>query len=545
MKKNNFLYMLTFLKLYIIPYSIGLLIISSYYLITDTFTGKIYSIIISTDTLPNLFEKLMELLIYIGIIMLLFSIGMAIFNYSIAYANKNIRYSIIHVFEYMSIEEYSKKHSGDWLTIFNKDVDQAINVYRQQARQVLSAIISSVGGLYILSTKNTIFTLFTIIIGLSCMILGISRIRIMKRISVLLRKEVQSISIQISNVIQGANEINFYQMGNLVKKWFKKSISTLTAHNLKLAHTQMWVGALSQLGTAFCYSISLIFGLYLVSIKNMSLSLMMECWPISLGVALGFQEFGFFSTSFQPISVSISSIRELLSTPLERGGKLQKIDTSKLPISFQNVSFCYGDQEILSNLNFEIHTGEKIAIVGKSGSGKSTIIKLLLRMYDIKNGSIKVFGHDITDYELHYLRSLFSYVPQDCPILSGSIYENIQLGTYKSEKYNIIKAATDANANEFIEKLPDGYQTIIGKNELQLSGGEKQRLAIARAFFRNSPIFLLDEASSALDNLNERKLIDILSKSKQTMIIITHRPALLEIVDKVITLENGHVILSE
>lgn len=216
-------------------------------------------------------------------------------------------------------------------------------------------------------------------------------------------------------------------------------------------------------------------------------------------------------------------------------------------IAFNQVEFNYPsrpDLRILNNVNLKIQSGQKIALVGASGGGKSTIVKLLLRFYALQAGNITVDEKPITDYNLLQLRQNIGIVPQDVILFGGSIRENIAYGKQTATEAEIIKAAEQANAWEFINSFPKGLDTIVGERGVQLSGGQRQRVAIARAILKNPSILLLDEATSALDAESERVVQDALNKLMEgrTSIIIAHRLATVRDVDCIYVLEDGKIV---
>ncbi|CAA6807485.1 MAG: Lipid A export ATP-binding/permease protein MsbA [uncultured Aureispira sp.] len=216
-------------------------------------------------------------------------------------------------------------------------------------------------------------------------------------------------------------------------------------------------------------------------------------------------------------------------------------------IAFNQVEFNYPsrpDLTILNDVNLKIESGQKIALVGASGGGKSTIVKLLLRFYELKSGNITVDGKPITDYNLLQLRQNIGIVPQDVILFGGSIRENIAYGKQTATEAEIVKAAEQANAWEFINSFPEGLDTIVGERGVQLSGGQRQRVAIARAILKNPSILLLDEATSALDAESERVVQDALNKLMEgrTSIIIAHRLATVRDVDCIYVLEHGKIV---
>ena len=186
--------------------------------------------------------------------------------------------------------------------------------------------------------------------------------------------------------------------------------------------------------------------------------------------------------------------------------------------------------------------GQKIAIVGPTGAGKTTMIKLLMRFYDVNGGSIKIDGHDVRDFNRSELREMFGMVLQDTWLFHGTISDNIRYGKPDATREEVIEAAKNANAHEFIMSLPNGYETDIGQRGIKLSGGQKQRLSIARVFLKNPPILIFDEATSALDNESEKVVQDSLEKlaKNRTTFVIAHRLSTIKNAEKIIVLsEDG------
>ncbi len=220
-----------------------------------------------------------------------------------------------------------------------------------------------------------------------------------------------------------------------------------------------------------------------------------------------------------------------------------KIYSVQKGISFNGVTFFYADKPALDNVSFSIEAGQAVSIVGPSGSGKSTILKLLLRFHDPNKGSITIDGHNIKSIALNDLRSLFGLVPQDHMIFSCSIMENILYGKPGAEYEEVKQAAISAYAMEFIDKLPDKFDTFVGKRGLKLSEGQKQRIVIARAILNNPQVLILDEATSALDYKSENHVQKALSKLMQnrTTIVITHRLSTALKTDKIIVINHGKV----
>lgn len=243
-------------------------------------------------------------------------------------------------------------------------------------------------------------------------------------------------------------------------------------------------------------------------------------------------------------------ILEILDTADEFGGKFPVMDTRlealKGSIAFREVKFHYPsrpDVEVLKGLSFQVEPGQKIALVGKSGAGKSTIVQLLMRFYDIQGGEILLDGKAISTYDLHQLRLNIGIVPQEVLLFGGTIAENIRYGKPGAGLAEIEAAARKANAWDFIQSFPDGLNTIVGERGIKLSGGQRQRVAIARAILKDPALLILDEATSSLDSESERLVQEALDNlmENRTTLIIAHRLATVRKADRILVLQNGTI----
>jgi ATP-binding cassette subfamily B protein len=214
-------------------------------------------------------------------------------------------------------------------------------------------------------------------------------------------------------------------------------------------------------------------------------------------------------------------------------------------LQFEAVDFGYDpNRSILNGVSFEVPAGGSIAVVGSTGSGKSTLGRLLFRFYDVIGGAIRIDGQDIRDVTQSSLHDQIGVVPQDTVLFNDSIHYNIAYGRAGASEVDIIQAAKDAQIHDFIEGLPDGYETTVGERGLKLSGGEKQRVGIARTLLKNPPILVLDEATSALDSETERDIQDALNRASEgrTVLTIAHRLSTIAEADQIIVLEAGEIM---
>jgi ABC-type multidrug transport system fused ATPase/permease subunit len=245
-------------------------------------------------------------------------------------------------------------------------------------------------------------------------------------------------------------------------------------------------------------------------------------------------------------AVGVDRIRAILDTDdiiPERPDALEPA-AIKGEIVFEHVAFAYAaDSPVLKDVSFTIKPGQMVGVVGPTGSGKSTVVSLIPRFYDPTSGIVKIDGRDVRDYKIQPLRDQIGYVLQDTVLFRGTIRENIAFGRPKASREEIEEAAKLANADEFISRMPQGYDTLVGDRGLTLSGGQRQRIGIARVMVRNSPILLLDEPTAALDSESERTVIEALERlmKGRTVVTIAHRLSTIRDADQIIVVSGGVV----
>jgi ABC-type multidrug transport system fused ATPase/permease subunit len=222
-----------------------------------------------------------------------------------------------------------------------------------------------------------------------------------------------------------------------------------------------------------------------------------------------------------------------------------ELEHARGEVVYEGVNFSYrGRKDTLHDINFRAEPGQRIAIVGPTGAGKTTLISLLVRFYDPREGRILIDGIELKKLKLHSLRDQISVVLQEPLLFSGTVAENIRYGQLDATMEDVVEAATSAGAHEFIERLPEGYETELGERGARLSGGERQRICVARAFIKNAPILVLDEPTSSIDSKTEAIILDSLERlmAGRTSFMIAHRLSTIRHADKIIVIDRGRVI---
>lgn len=350
----------------------------------------------------------------------------------------------------------------------------------------------------------------------------------------------------VSNVleyIQGMLIVKSFNLGRHSNSKMKQAIVDSKNKNLKLEHLFVPYTVLQQVilyGTSIVViAEALIF--YLNGSMSLSVCLLMAVASFMLFGQL--QSAGNTSSLLRLIDVSVDKVEEIDRTPvMDEHGKTQK--PANYDIAFENVSFSYGDHKILEQVNLNIPQKTTTAIVGPSGAGKSTLCNLIARFWDVDEGKITIGGIDVRDYTLDSLLTNISEVFQKVYLFADTIENNIKFGKMDASHKDVVAAAKKACCHDFIMSLPDGYNTVIGEGGATLSGGEKQRISIARAILKDAPIIILDEATSSVDPENESLLMGAITEltKDKTVIMIAHRLKTVRNADQIFVLAGGHII---
>ncbi len=341
--------------------------------------------------------------------------------------------------------------------------------------------------------------------------------------------------------IELQQEISSFNQADKVKKKLYKKMEESEKIHLKVEVLPMLAVGISSSLSYISLAVVLAVGIQLLIHNEISLLYLIGYLIGAIKVKELFDVSREGMTEMSYIEPAIVRIKEIKNAVLQEG---KDTDLSRYNIEFKNVSFSYNeDAKVLKDVSFTAKQGEVTALVGISGSGKTSVLRLISRLYDYDTGSILIDGKDIKNISTESLFKNISIVFQDVTLFNTSIMENIRLGRESATDEEVKEAAVLANCMDFIEKLPDGFNTLIGENGAELSGGERQRISIARAFLKDAPVLILDEISASLDVDNEKKIQDSLNKliKDKTVIIISHRLKSIENVNKIVVIDEGVV----
>ena len=461
-------------------------------------------------------------------------------NARLTISMRNYLFSLVCRKKYSYISAY---HSGDLLNRFTSDTDVIVNSVVSIIPNISSMAAKIIGGISALIVLDARIAFIILVLGISVPALG----RMINRKYKALHKKSQQTEGRTRSFLQECFE-NIVVMKTFVSEApFTKKLNQLMKENyrIKMKRTGVSVATHISLYSFFTvgYYTILIWGAGMISSGFITYGTLMAFLQLVSQLRAPLQNVSGIIPQYYSALASAERLMEI-----EKGqddmapvsaDKLEKIKKSFSGLEVKDITFAYKNELILKNCSFEAEKGKITAITGESGSGKSTIFKIILGLYEPQNGDITVNGNIPLDTSL---RGLFAYVPQGNMVLSGTIRENITLCNESVSQEDLIKAAKAAEIYELISSMPEGFDTVISERGGGLSEGQIQRISIARALLTDAPVLLLDEATSALDGDTERKLLEnIRGLRDKTCLIVTHRPAALDIADRILTIENGRI----
>ncbi|SMF86493.1 ATP-binding cassette, subfamily B, MsbA [Paenibacillus uliginis N3/975] len=444
---------------------------------------------------------------------------------------------------------YDKNHSGELLTRFTSD-NQAVgdasgNIIMGLLRNPLLAISAFI---YLLSIHWPL-ALISMSIGPLMILVGKLFGEAMRKKSNKLQMAIGTTTSFLQDVLGASILVKLFGLEKKISKQYQQYSNEISEIERSQGKIQGTANAVSSGIANITFMIAILVAGYFVAKGELEVGAMLAFIQLMNYLVQPFSILPGLWSSMQQALAGADRIFQIIDAPKEyeklpnEGG----IKTSFNELVVSSVSFSYTNSEdslALTNVNFRVNAGQTVAIVGTSGGGKSTLLKLLLGLYSPTQGAIEIDGRNKESMELREYRDYFSLVPQDTVLFSGTIRDNILDGNRMADEESMIAAAKKANAYDFIMKLSQGFDTEIGEHGNRLSGGQKQRIAIARAILRDAPILLLDEATAALDNESEKIVQDALAKLMigRTTLVIAHRLTTIQNSDMILVMENGRLV---
>lgn len=465
---------------------------------------------------------------------------------AIQQAMEDLRNALQNKIRKLPVRYFDNHHFGDVLSRITNDVDAISNALQQSFTQIVSGVLTvtlALTMMYMINPKMAIIG--TMIIPLSLLVTKL----VVGKSQKLFKKQQDALGELNSTVTEmytGYNEILLYNQQvesvekfkkineNLKENAFKAQFVSSTIAPLNALVTYLAIGAVAVVGTA-----DVIAGTFLVGQLQ---AFIRYIWQINDPLS----QISNLSSQIQSAFAALGRVIELLEEPEEvpEANPPKHLSEVAGNVDFEHVKFGYYEENLMKDLNVNVKSGQMVAIVGPTGAGKTTIINLLLRFYDVKGGSIKIDDVDIRDLPREELRSMFGMVLQDTWLYSGTIYDNIRYGRLDARKDEIINAAKMANVHHFIRTLPDGYNSHINEEANNISQGEKQLLTIARAILKDPQILILDEATSSVDTRLEKMLQEAMQRvmKGRTSFVIAHRLSTIKSADLILVINNGDIV---
>ncbi len=460
---------------------------------------------------------------------------------------RDLRQKLYHKIIHLPVSYYSDQRKGDVMARMLGDVGEVQNSFFQilelVVREPLTIVFSIVAMLFI-SVKLTMFVFLFIPIS------GFIISRIGKSLKSKSQRAQQESGVFISTLdetLTGLKVVKGFNAENIFIQKFNDSINRLLKLSNSISNKNNLASPMSEFLGIMTIGTLLWYGGHLVLVEK-SLASTAFITYIALAYTILTPAKAISKASYQVKSGLAAAERVFVLLEQENtitdkpDAVIKKSFDEKITI--ENINFAYAEENVLKNFSLDVPKGKTVALVGQSGSGKSTIANLLTRFYDVNDGKITIDGIDIKDIEIHSLRSLMGLVTQDSILFNDSIKNNLLIGKPNATDEEIIEALKVANAYEFVKDLPNGIETNIGDAGGKLSGGQKQRLSIARAVLKNPPIMILDEATSALDTESEKFVQVALENMMQnrTSIVIAHRLSTIQKADKIVVMQKGEIV---
>ena len=459
----------------------------------------------------------------------------------------DVKMDLFHKLIYMDPQFFDENSSGIIISRYMSDPQTASAGIVDQIKTITTSVFGALGLITVMLYSSWKLAFIGV------MVLGVAFIPvalIRKRIKAASNKNMViggNITTNINETYSGNKVMAAYELQQRQEGYFRDQIWESFRVNMSLTKRAAWMSPLMYLIASCGIAIVLGYGTHLITSGQMTAGAFASFVTSLLLLYKPVKTLGNTLTGIQNIFVAMGRVFELFDLNPEITDRKDAIEMKGLndKIEFKNVCFEYlPDHPVLKDLNLTVRKNETLAIVGNSGGGKSTLVNLIPRFYDIKSGSITFDGVDIRDLSINSLRHNIAMVFQDNFLFSGTIRENIMMGNPNATEEELEQAIESAHLQEMIAELPDGLETLLGERGLTLSGGQRQRVAIARAMIKNTPIVILDEATSALDNKSEaivQKALDNLIQNK-TVFVIAHRLSTIKNADRIAVITEGELV---
>lgn len=451
----------------------------------------------------------------------------------------NLRIEIADILKSLPLSYFSKHDISDLSQAILSDVgtiEHALSHAIPEAFGMALYLLIIGAALFVMNPKLSLCIILPIV-GSLCLLLLSKKMQILETGKY--HKKLRETSEAFQEVIELQQEIKSYGRTEDVKQKLIKEVQDGEKMHIPVELAQALPTATATSILVFMIGFTLLFGVPMLLNGEVSLLFLLGYIIAAAKIKDAVSSLYMNLAEIMYIDSRIKRIKELREVKLQSG---EKAELKTYNIEFKDVEFSYNaDRKVINGLSFTAKQGEVTALVGPSGCGKTSVLRLMSRLYDYDKGQILIDGKDIAKIDTDSLFDKISIVFQDVMLFNTTVMENIRIGNKNATDDEVKEAARLANCSEFIESLPDGYNTVIGENGSKLSGGERQRLSIARAFLKNAPIIILDEISASLDVENEMKIqesLNTLIKNK-TVVIISHRLKSVENADKIIVLDNG------
>lgn len=461
---------------------------------------------------------------------------------------KDLRSAMYNKVLALPVSFFTEQRKGDMMSRMSNDVGEVENNILGSLVDLINSpfmLISTLVTLFYLSPQLTLFSLIVLpIMGTMISLIGKS----LKKDSHEAQHELGNIFSIVDETLKSSKIIKIFNAEKLLSSRFTNSMSKWISNSVSLGRKKELASPMSEFLGAVTFLIITWYGGKEIIVNQ---SIRPEDFLVFLGIFFQIlppiKSLSSSISNVQKAEASLVRVMEILDADVrvDEIANPVPIQDLKSEINFKDVGFYYNqDRTIIKNFELKIPKGKTVALVGQSGSGKTTIANLLARFYDVTEGSIEIDGENIKNLNLKDYRSLLGMVTQESVLFNDTVYNNIAMGKENATREEIIEASKIANAHQFIESLPEGYDTNIGDDGNKLSGGQKQRVSIARAVLKNPPIMILDEATSALDTESERYVQDALEKmmENRTSLVIAHRLSTIQKADHIVVMEKGDII---